>query len=183
MQVPCSLTINGRKRPRLWLLTNICTSGGNDHVQIFLCLVQMIICKYLYICLRGSPTCSGAQTMVCPVRSPSTTRPSSPCFSTRPCFEQTSEDCHRCKVFAWYPFSFLTTPYLKIWDKRTLIISSWYQQNRHLWFFCFRTLIESICYQQMHDMLCFFCFIEPKSIFKEYLAHLVKSVVISHRAH
>ena len=80
-------------------------------------------------------------------------------------------------------FSFVTTPYLNIWDKRTLIESSWYQQNRHLWFFCFRTLIESICYQQMHDMLCFFCFIEPKSIFKEYLAHLVKSVVISHRAH
>ena len=27
----------------------------------------------------------------------------------------------------------------------------------------------------------FFCFIQPKSIFKEYLAHFVKSVVISHR--
>ena len=52
-------------------------------------------------------------------------------------------------------FSFVTTPYLNIWDKRTLIESSWYQQNRHLWFFCFRTLIESICYQQEHDTYVF----------------------------
>ena len=30
MQVPYSLAINGRKRPRLWLFTNICTSSAND---------------------------------------------------------------------------------------------------------------------------------------------------------
>ena len=48
------------------------------------------------------------------------------------------------------PFSFLTTPNLNIWDKRTLIEAVIFD------FFCFRTLIESICYQQMHDMLCFF---------------------------
>ena len=152
---------------------------GSDYLQIFVRLVQMVKCRYFYVWYKRlfaniCTSVSGDHRHV-PERRPWYVRPDHrrlrdlPCHASQlaPALSKHQKTVTIAKSLLDIPFSFLTTPNLNIWDKRTLIEAVIFD------FFCFRTLIESICYQQMHDMLCFFCIIQPKSIFK--------SVVISHR--
>ena len=140
---------------------------GSDYLQIFARLVQMNKCRYFYVWYERlfaniCTSVSGDHRHV-PERRPWYVRPDHrrlrdlPRHASQlaPALSKHQKTVTIAKSLLDIPFSFLallisTSGIKGPWSK---VVGT--NKSRHLWFFCFRTLIESICYQQMHDMLCF----------------------------
>ena len=117
---------------------------GSDYLQIFVRLVQMIKCRYFYVLYKRlfaniCTSVSGDHRHV-PERRPWYVRPDYrrlrdlPRHASQlaPALSKHQRTVTVAESLLDIPFSFLTTPNLNVWDKRTVIESSWCQQKPSL---------------------------------------------------